>query len=967
MMVMTMMMIILRGGVHNTFAWTSSFSLHVLVFIDIADAGLMYSQEEPASLKMDGVIAISNESPWYTLQRRKPSQPTSRAAAQFKFNTTTRNKSRHRSEGMSSDVRSQSMQNIASLSESYDSSTLGRRPKSTALPFAIPQIPDRITRSMSQGENTLTRQRDYHNRNSDPYLLDTPSLPVRSVSVDESTRYDLPLRSVSVNESTRYDLPVRSASVDESTRYDLLYGLPVTSIDGRDTIVATPVNATVSYVEETGPTVEASPVYDSNNYGAANGRTAVNGSAGGERKHSLGSNEPFNLSSALQKAVEARNERISSQNTIDRKISAPANVNSQRRRAHTSANDKLRSDIMSQLNDTQLQTETHGYHSNGSNVSYHSNESNVGYHCNNLNPGYHHDVPRRPSVESRSSSHSSPISSPVKAEPPRLAAKPPMAPKPFAPPPPPPAPPTAPPGPPVTKTFDKSTSKSLKGNKVEIPQTAVRQGLITVDALKAKRGNLKTVQNNHQDATPKTSKSIHSLVGRLAGPGAKPAPAFGGNQHAHLLAKAVAARAARLANEAKENEHDSPSSWEDHDESSAPNIPFTSQKKASQTSIAGQTSPKKTPPPVAPKKSRSPQRKPPECESPSRRLLYPCRSNDIDRPYEYSTEEDRTMMFLDDVIRKEVESENWSLNSWNSSDSSSVAEAVLSLNGQDDRQRKSSFGSGSRPWYEYSSGSPSEESLSASSERISHLRSTLSLDEGSRGNCERSDDLRRRHSDEEGQRSSTLTRESDIHLVPVNNKGSISNSSQEIVNKSYPIDDRSSIDDSSGRYTPTNHLSHDYRDSTYVPPSETDNDLVEKTFTTSSGVKIKLLLQANKLPNKNTDTPSHEQQFTTKDLQENINENTQLYSAKNPLNNSSDMPQGLNDFIPPPPIDFTAPDFDEVPSPPLPPPPQFSPVDDCYFTSPLPAPPVDFCDANDTDAGSLVDVPANNSNHQNNR
>lgn len=848
---------------------------------------------------MDSVIAVSKDSAWHTLQRRKPGPSNSRSAAQFKFNSVSRNKTRSRDDGMTSDLRSQSMQNIASLSSSYDSATVGRRPKSTAVPVSVPRVPERITRSLSHSENTLTRPTDYHGYSSDPSLLDKPSRPMRSLSVDESSRYDM-----------RYDPPTTDLNVEH-------------------TIVATPVSATVSYLEETGPAVVARPIYDSNN----NGR-AANGETNRERKHSLGSNEPFNLSNALQKAVEARNERVNGLDTIDRKVSAPANITSQRRRAQTSATDRLRSDIMSQLSNTQLQAETDSYHRN------------------DLNGGYHGNLPRRSSVDSE---RSSPLSSPIKKGSPKRSVKPPMQPKPAAPPPPPPTPPIAPPAP-VQPTSKHTSKPVIKGKKLDMPQTAVRQGLITVDALKAKKGKLKTVQNNEEN-TPKSSTSIHSMVGRLAGqggrPGAKPAPAFGGNQHVHLLARAVAARAARLANEAQENEHDSPSSWED--EASSPNIPFA-QKPIS-------TSPKKTPPPVAPKKSRSPvsgQRKPSESDNPGRRLLYPPRINDSDRSCDYSAEEDRTMMLFDDVLRKEVESENWSLNSWNSSDSSSLAEGVLPQgtcipNSQDERQRKSSFGSGSRPWYEYSSGSPSEESLSASTERISQLRPSVPSDEGSRVNGDRLSDLRRRYSDEDGGVTSTLTRDTDINLVPVHQKHSVSNSSlgsDEVVNDSYPIDNHSPTDDSNGRYTPTNNVARDgYRDGTYSSSSDTETGVVEKTITTSTGksVKIKLLVQANKTPTK-TDTHLYEQNSPTKD-------NTTYDTQKTPISNH--FAEGLNDFIPPPPMDFTGQDVDEISSPPLPPPPEFLPFDENDFNSPLPAPPMDFCD-DDTDPGSPVDTPAIN-------
>ncbi|KAK3726286.1 hypothetical protein QZH41_012714, partial [Actinostola sp. cb2023] len=246
---------------------------------------------------------------------------------------------------------------------------------------------------------------------------------------------------------------------------------------------------------------------------------------------------------------------------------------------------------------------------------------------------------------------------PVKDSP-RKTNKPPLVPKTAVPPPPPPAPPVVPPV--AAPVKPKLAIKPVKGKKPDMPLTAVRQGLITVDALQAKRGKLKAVKNDEMES-PKSSKSIHSMIGRLAGQGgrsgAKPTPAFGGNQHAHLLAKAVAARAATLANEARESEHDSPSSWED--ETSSPNIPYSSNPPK-----PIQSSPKKTPPPVPPKKKSlvpghiqySPR---PESDSPNRKMLFPPRVGEYnDRPYDttmYPSEEDRTMMIFDDILRKEVE------------------------------------------------------------------------------------------------------------------------------------------------------------------------------------------------------------------------------------------------------------------------------------------------------------------------
>lgn len=922
--------------------------------MSILDAGLVHSHEEPASFKVDSVIAVSKDSQWSTLQRRKPSDSNSRSAAQFKFNSGSRSKLRSRDSDFSLDKRSRSMQNIASLSRPYESATVGRapRPRSTAVPFAIPQVPERFTRSMSQGEDTLSKPRDFH-AYSDPNILDRPSLPTRSVSVDES-------------------------------RYNMNYETNTTNFNDEETIVATPVGTTVSYVEDTRTSVEANPIHSTY-------VQAANGDVNRQRKHSLGSSNPLYPTS--QRPVETSNERIHEQGRIDRKISAPASVTSQRRRAHTSA-DRLRSDIMSQLK-TQLNTDNDvtsnvdgvyhgnsidiGYQGNTTDIDYrdnsvndcyqgdaidrivhrntvdtvcHGNAIDIGYHGNSADPSHHRNTsdteylgnvidPSHHSNVSRPSSAESNVSSPSKKkDSPKKLVKPPISKKPAAPPPPPPVPPTAPPLP-VAPTV-KPSKPVAKGKNLDIPQTAVRQGLITVDALQAKKGKLKAIQNNDQDSK-KNSNSIHAMVGQLAGQGgragAKPAPAFGGNQHAHMLAKAVAARAAKLANEANDSEHDSPSSWED--DTSSPNIPRTSPPKPTQTS------PKKTPPPVAPKKTSG------------RRSLFPPRIGDLDRPCDISTEEDRTMMIFDDIIRKEVESENWSLNSWNSSDSSSLAEGVLPpgtylSNSIEERPRKSSFGSGSRPWYEYSSGSPSEESLSASSERISQFRPSISLDEGTTGNRNRINDLSRRYSDEDGRSvSSTLTRDSEIDLVPVseNRSHSVSNCSMrsdEISKDMHAIDNRMSSDDLNERFTPTNNMTLD--DSTGSHSASNDSDVVEKTITTQSGIKIKLLL--NKSPDKK-ETSIPLKPSPLKD----VNKSTS-FNDKTPLSNHVD--EELTNFLPPPPMDFTCQDVDNIDSPPLPPPPEFLPIDNNDFNSPLPAPPIDFCD-DDTDPGSLLDVPAINS------
>lgn len=563
-------------------------------------------------------------------------------------------------------------------------------------------------------------------------------------------------------------------------------------------------------------------------------------------------------------------------------------------------------------------------------------------------------------------------------------SKPPIAHKPAVPPPPPPiAPIVLPPKPTVA-------AKQIKGKKPNVPLTAVRQGLITVDALQAKKGKLKAVKASDSE-TPKTSKSIPNLVGKLAGHGGKPTPMFGGNLHSNVLAKAVAARAARLASEAHESENsESPSSWED--ESQSPTIPYNTNLQKQRP-----VTPKKTPPPVPPKKrSPTPRHRPmpskTEMDSPTRRRLYPPYINELspERLSSFATEEDRTMMLFDDVLRKEVESESWSLSSWNSSDSSTAADIIAppSFPGNGYDERKSSIGSSTRPWYEYSSGSPSEDSLNASTERISQVRPSLSQElqnaEG-RTNFDSekiAEERRRRFSNGDenaminGKRYpqvKTTASDSDIHFNSIVQAFSQPNLSSK--DNSVSVDSKDSVDTArqgshdgdnvqthkpeksqksditntdidKGDTSPTVTSVSDEETKTECKRDDTDG-LVEQIFTTSTGVQIKLRLQPKRKP----PTSQSDAQSTNPEPPPHI-ENTVETSKQ-------DYPKDITSvFIPPPPLDFHGETFDDIPSPALPPPPEFSPMhDSSEVFSPLPAPPMDFCD-NDADHGSVLDTPS---------
>ena len=161
-----------------------------------------------------------------------------------------------------------------------------------------------------------------------------------------------------------------------------------------------------------------------------------------------------------------------------------------------------------------------------------------------------------------------------------------------------------------------------------------------------------------------------SKVSTQAGKQAAPASANSRNlgvEHNDLLAKAVAARAARISTHVPSEE-----TTKQQEKGIRKGIQPVSPGKNGKEGLQGTASitnfrGKPTPPPVAPKKWLS---SPDSRNRRHERTLE--RGHSFDVPPPMLSEEDRSVMMLDEVIRREVESENWSLNSWNSgSDSSS--------------------------------------------------------------------------------------------------------------------------------------------------------------------------------------------------------------------------------------------------------------------------------------------------------
>ena len=228
---------------------------------------------------------------------------------------------------------------------------------------------------------------------------------------------------------------------------------------------------------------------------------------------------------------------------------------------------------------------------------------------------------------------------------------------------PPPPPPIMPPAKvPSMPMLPRPQIKKIEA-KLDIPMTAVRSGLVDVGSLKTQKGLLKSVT---------TEGSKKSFKRHKKGPKSPlKESATMSLQHSNLLAKAVAARAARMAAE----ERDEGTGVKSDDEFAEPLpgkkdvIPSSRVATKSPTKVLNSPPRKaKVPPPVMPKRVVSPRiivgKEEKQSRSDSAENL------PFNIPAPVLSEEDKTLVLLDEVLRREAESENWSLNSWNSSDSS---------------------------------------------------------------------------------------------------------------------------------------------------------------------------------------------------------------------------------------------------------------------------------------------------------
>ena len=667
----------------------------------------------------------------------------------MKAQTLTKRKSTtDHNQGNAGGRRPQSVQGM--LPPSYES-VVGKRPVSAAVPVAIPHVPSdpRFSRSASVDNSALSKYA--------PTSKSTPNLDKTIHNADLQNGHGSPPREA--RRRMAYNRPFSYVSPDA-------YNPTTTSESHTQKVVATPVKATVVAVEssETKPeiTVVATPVVEAS--------VEVQTSAPRSPEKPPIAPKPRSLSDALQQAVAARTERMSRQSSEtelepmqrsrkssapeadspssfklteprERKSSAPSKFNPRKK---LEGSDKVRTEILTSLEEKFVEEESNGdkspvrakqnggfdldtqeqnKHKSSSSNSEQSDSSEAGLVMASSNDIYRRytsptsptrDINRqfsfdyseaRKTTVTTSDKLDRQLSEPVNFDHNRRAT---AASKPLssaAPEPPPPPPPQ------IQLSVRDNTSKGVvpppppvilpNASKKDIPMTPVATGLVTADALAASKLKLKSAPKDKGDVTGTPAKK-HS------------APAGSGDsrhftvEHGNLLAKAVAARAARI----------SAQSHSDTDLSAASPTAQMSSKTGIEKQLGSPernnnkgivfdarsvNSRGRPSPPVAPKKRLSS----PDLRHRKHRGETE-RSLPFDIPAPVLSEEDKSVMLLDEVIRKEAESENWSLNSWNSgSDSSSEIFVPPS-------EHRENVDNMSRPWYECSS--PSEESISKASE-----------------------------------------------------------------------------------------------------------------------------------------------------------------------------------------------------------------------------------------------------------
>lgn len=750
--------------------------------------------EEPANYRVDSVITVSKENRWHSLQRQKP-QARKPVGVQMKGqNIVKRNSSADLRSGKNTYQRAQSVQSM--LPPSYES-VVGKRPLSAAVPVAMPVVPNdpRLLRSVSEDNSSLSK-----------YALTSKSTPNLDNAINDSDFMNG--HGSPPNEARRgmaCNKPFSYGTLDRNKPRSA-------SSNNVETVVATPVKATVVAVESTEAkpevtvvataveVIESSPAVET-----AAPRVSVKTSAGGATVTNKPEKPPVppkpqSLSDALQEAVAAREQRMSRKNSApemeassafkltdprERKASAPSKF-SPRKRVESS--EKVRSEIMTCLEEqfveddrkvdrssvrakeserfnTMPRQQEKQQRNNKESPSPKGEQNSVNkqqglvvassadiYRRYTSPTSPTRDINRQSSLDSAETARKPSVTGSDKtsvtgsdkfrrqlSEPVSLdrqpsahtTAKPPAAPipppqlgvsaKPAVPP-----PPTLP------------TSK-----KTDMPATPVIKGLITPDALSAKKSKLKSAAKENA-----ASSKANSPARKVSAPASSGSHNFA-MQHTNLLAKAVAARAARISTQ----------SHSDTDLATAGQTENQANKTGDEKQLyfpernnnrikplvveaRGVNSRGKPTPPVPPKKRLSSpdlkqrrqkgdelidQRKPSLTSNhlPSRVAE---RSLPFDIPAPVLSEEDQSVMLLDEVIRKEAESENWSLNSWNSGSDSSTEIFVPPPVWPASEHHELSVENTSRPWYECSS--QSEESIPNKTSEPERFNKTITTKKG---------------------------------------------------------------------------------------------------------------------------------------------------------------------------------------------------------------------------------------------
>ena len=734
------------------------------------------SYEEPAKYRVDSVITVSKENRWHSLQRQKP-QARKPVGMQMKGQSLLkRNSSVDLRSGKTTYQRAQSVQNM--VPPSYDS-VVGKRPLSAVVPVAMPVVPNdpRLLRSVSEDRTALSK-----------YAMTSKSTPNLDNPVNDS---DLMNGHGSPPHEARRDMaynkPFSYATLER------IKPRPASSNNVETTLVATPVKATVVAVEsrEGKPeiTVVATPVEVFESIPAAEtgaSRAPVKPSSGDETVGNKPQKPPVppkprTLSDALQEAVAARAQRMSRKSSApeteapsalkltdpkERKTSAPSKFTPRKK---VESSEKVRSEIMTCLEEQFVEVDNKvdrsSVETNGTERYYtmprqqqRSNKdgsslASKGERSDSNKPGLvlassadiyrrytsptspTRDMNRQSSLDStessvtRSEKFKRQLSEPVSIDrQPRATAN--QS-----------APPVPSPNPlgVRAKLSVPLPPSLLTTKKKDVPATPVVKGLITADALSAKKSNLKSAAKDNTSSSPGSGGSHNPAV-----------------QHTNLLAKAVAARAARISTQ---THSDTDSTTEGHTEKQAvketekqPHITgnekqlYSPEKnnnrvKSLVLEARAVNSRGKPTPPVPPKKRLSSpdmkQRRQKGDEPTDQRKSSssgnqsPGSATERSLPFEVPapvlSEEDRSVMLLDEVIRKEAESENWSLNSWNSGSDSSN-EIFVPPPVWPSEQHELSVENATRPWYECSS--QSEESIPSKTSEPERFNKTITTKKG---------------------------------------------------------------------------------------------------------------------------------------------------------------------------------------------------------------------------------------------